>query len=81
MQCQGNQKAPSTPRNLRRCLSGGAVLRTICILRAFARLFPILNRKMQNVSNESIVLSDLFCLIKALGIDDRVARDGIHSHG
>jgi len=31
--------------------------------------------------NEWIVLSDFFCLIKALGIDDRVARNGFHPHG
>lgn len=28
-----------------------------------------------------IVLSDLFRIIKALSVDDRVARDGLHRHG
>ncbi len=31
--------------------------------------------------NEWIVLSDLFCIINALGVDDRVAGDGFHPHG
>ena len=33
-----------------------------------------------NAGDEWIVVGDLFRVFKALGIDDRVARDGVYPH-